>query len=96
MRVEVWFSIQSRMALSIKDPETDALVRKLAKARGTSFTGAVRLAVENELAREAAPKRKIDWEAVRRIQKSFADKGGNGMTAEEADAWMYDENGLPH
>ena len=38
------------MALSIKDPETDALVRKLASRRRTSFTNAIRLAVSNELA----------------------------------------------
>ncbi len=40
------------MPLSIKDPETDALVRKLARALGLSLTGAVRHAVTNELARD--------------------------------------------
>lgn len=84
------------MALSTKDPKTDALVRKLARVRGTSFTGAIRLAVENELARDARPKLKLDRDAIRAIQKSYAARGGNGMTAEEVDAWMYDENGLPH
>lgn len=87
------------MALSIKDPETDALVRKLAKARGTSFTGAVRLAVENELAREAAPRRRQSPEefmaAIKEIQESYAELNDT-RTAEEIDAWMYDENGLPH
>jgi antitoxin VapB len=40
------------VALSIKDDETDALVRALAKARNLSFTAAVRLAVSNELQRQ--------------------------------------------
>jgi antitoxin VapB len=40
------------MALSIKDDETDALVRQLAKARNLSFTAAIHLAVSNELQRQ--------------------------------------------
>ena len=89
------------MALSIKDNETDALVRRLAAARKLSYTGAIKLAVSNELAREdSAGKRseaEIDkmWAAIRDIQAQWSaipDK----MTAEEIDDWMYDENGLPH
>jgi antitoxin VapB len=85
------------MALSIKDPETDALVRKLARARGTSYTGAIRLAVENELAREARPKRSFD-EVMAEIQQIQDETAAlpDAMTAEEVDAWMFDENGLPH
>lgn len=40
------------MALHIRDPETDALVRKLATAKGVGLTEAVREAVQNELARQ--------------------------------------------
>lgn len=40
------------MALHIRDEETDALVRELASRRGIGLTEAVRVAVENELARE--------------------------------------------
>jgi antitoxin VapB len=85
------------MALSIKDPETDALVRKLARARGTSYTGAIRLAVENELAREARPKRSFD-EVMAEIQQIQDETAAlpDAMTAEEVDAWLFDENGLPH
>jgi antitoxin VapB len=85
------------MALSIKDPQTDALVRKLARARGTSYTGAIRLAVENELAREARPKRSFD-EVMAEIQQIQDETAAlpDAMTAEEVDAWMFDENGLPH
>lgn len=85
------------MALSIKDPATDALVRKLARARGTSFTGAIRLAVENELAREPQHQRSYEEKmaAVREIQREFAALP-DAMSLEEIDAWMYDEDGLPH
>lgn len=89
------------MALSIKDNETDALVRRLAAARKLSYTGAIKLAVSNELAREDfAGKRsqaEIDkmWADVLKIQQRTA-KLPELMTEAEADAWMYDENGLPH
>ena len=85
------------MALSIKDPETDALVRKLAKLRRTSFTGAIRLAVNNELAKDERPVKDVAKikAAVAEIQARWAALP-DLMTMEEIDAWMYDENGLPH
>ena len=85
------------MALSIKDPETDALVRKLAKLRRLSFTGAIRLAVNNELALDEKPVKDIAKikAAVAEIQRRVA-AYPKTMTAAEIDAWMYDENGLPH
>ena len=47
------------MAVNIKDPETERLVRILAKRRGLSLTGAVRLAVRNTLDEdESSEKRK--------------------------------------
>jgi antitoxin VapB len=39
------------MALHIRDPETDRLVRKLAEIKNVGLTEAVKLAVENELKR---------------------------------------------
>lgn len=39
------------MALNIKDPETDRLVRELAAATGASITQVIRTAVEAELRR---------------------------------------------
>jgi antitoxin VapB len=85
------------MALSIKDPETDALVRKLARLRRTSFTGAIRLAVSNELARDHQPAKDVDKmrSAVREIQARWASLP-DAMSDEDVDRWMYDENGLPH
>ena len=40
------------MAFHIKDPETDALARKLALVKGVSLTQAVHEALRNELERE--------------------------------------------
>lgn len=84
------------MALSIKDPETDALVRKLARLRRTSFTGAIRLAVNNELAREYRPIRDVaKLEAkVAEIQHHFA--GLPILDHRTPDEILgYDEHGLP-
>jgi antitoxin VapB len=85
------------MALSIKDPETDALVRRLARARGVSFTSAIKLAVNNELAKEVPPKKDPEkmLAAVRKLQAEVAASGGL-PSMKELDDWMYDENGLPH
>lgn len=85
------------MALSIKDEDTDALVRRLAKARKLSYTAAIKLAVSNELMNGSPPKKDPEkvLAAIREIQKQVA-KLPQRMTAEEMDSWMYDENGLPH
>ncbi|WP_330085001.1 type II toxin-antitoxin system VapB family antitoxin [Methylocystis iwaonis] len=42
------------MAYSIKDPETDELIRKLAKAKRKPIVEAIKEACANELARERA------------------------------------------
>lgn len=86
------------MALSIKDEDTDALVRKLAARKKLSMTQAVKLAVSNELARSeevGADGRERRRRAIKAIQERAAALP-ELMTAEEVDAWMYDENGLPH
>lgn len=41
------------MPFHVRDEETDKLVRKLARAKGLGLTDAVKLAVGNELRREA-------------------------------------------
>jgi antitoxin VapB len=85
------------MGLSIKNDETERLIRQLAKARNTSITRAVTEAVRNELSREARSRKDPEAiiAAVRKIQAEVA-KLPVLMTDEEVDAWMYDENGLPH
>lgn len=85
------------MGLSIKNDETERLVRELAKRRGVGVTTAIRLAVSNELANTPLPKKDPEIVAakVREIQerwKSFPDL----MSQEEVDNWMYDDKGMPN
>lgn len=86
------------MALSIKDEETDRLVRKLAQIKRLSYTHTIRLAVANELKRAEAPDpvgQQDLRKAIAEIQARVASRPSR-MTAQQVDAWMYDENGLPH
>jgi antitoxin VapB len=85
------------MGLSIKNEETERLVRELARRRGVGVTTAIRLAVSNELGKDAKPRKNPEEikAAIREIQERVAklpviDPDVN------ADEWMYDENGLPH
>lgn len=84
------------MALSIKDPETDALVRKLARVRKTSYTAAIRLAVANELARHAGqPSLESVRAKVRKTQKEFAALPVLDPRAPD-EIIGYDDDGLPN
>lgn len=85
------------MGLSIKNAEAEQMIRELAKARNTSMTRAVIEAVRKDLASVAKPRKDPEAiiAAVRKIQAEVA-KLPILMTDEEVDAWMYDENGIPH
>lgn len=85
------------MGLSIKNEETERLVRELARRKGVGVTTAIRLAVSNELEKTPAPKKSPEeiLAFVREIQarwNAFPDK----LSPDEIDDWLYDENGLPH
>jgi antitoxin VapB len=86
------------MAFSIKDPDTDRIVRDLAKLTGLGLTDAVRMAAENELKRHgasptASPEvRAAEFLAWMRGQDYGPD---TGLTREEIEAEMYDEYGVP-
>jgi antitoxin VapB len=84
------------MGLSIKNEETERLVRELAKRRGIGVTTAIRLAVSNELSKDPPPKKDPEKmrAAIKEIQKRWA--GSPPIDMKEMDDWMYDENGLPH
>jgi antitoxin VapB len=72
------------MAFHIKDPATDAAVRKLAAERGISLTAAVREAVENELQRSRRPlKERID-----EIAEEYRSYPLTGLKADKA---FFDE-----
>lgn len=76
------------MAFHIRDPETDALVRLLAKRKGVGITEAVREAAERELAREGE---KLSlWERTADLRAEVASYPKTGLKADKAffdDMW---------
>ena len=69
------------MPFHIRDPETDTLVRELARKRGCGLTDAVKLAVENELNRD------LGHEILSRIaavQEEAAKWPDSGLEADKA------------
>lgn len=74
------------MAIHIRDPETDAAVRKLAKIWGVSLTEAIKRAAE-----EAYAQKRSETESVRaRIREIQERVAGYGRTGLEADKAFYD------
>lgn len=70
------------MAFHVRDPGTDALVRELARKRGVGLTEAIRLAVAEELKREAAEPTLLD--KIRAIQDEIASRQKSGLKADKA------------
>jgi antitoxin VapB len=84
------------MGLSIKNEETERLVRELARRKGVGVTTAIRLAVSNELEKTPEPKKSPEeiLAFVREIQERW--KAFPPIDMKEMDEFLYDENGLPH
>ena len=83
------------MALNIKDPATDRLVRELADVTGESITVAVSKAARERLERiqgRLSPEQKRA--AIRRIQARVAARGIDYSKTED-EILGYDENGIP-
>jgi antitoxin VapB len=74
------------MPFHVRDPETDALVRDLARKRNIGLTEAVKLAVNNELARGEPRQPMI--ERIREIQQEIARAPRTGLHADKA---FFDE-----
>jgi antitoxin VapB len=70
------------MAIHIRDPGTDQLVRELARKRGIGLTEAIQQAVAAELAREES--RQSLAERIRPIQEDIARRGRTGLAADKA------------
>ncbi len=85
------------MGLSIKNDATEDKIRRLAKARKMSMTAVVTLAIDNELAKEPRPNKDSEkmLRAIKKIQARWAALP-DVVATDQIDAWMYDENGLPH
>lgn len=78
------------MAIHVRDPRTDSLVRELARKRGIGLTDAIALAVEAELAREE--RRPSLAERLRPLQEEVAKRGNTGLKADKAFYdWLSDE-----
>ena len=70
------------MAIHVRDPETDALVRKLAERKGIGITETIREAVSNELGRE---EQKLSlWERTADIRAEIASWPSTGLKADKA------------
>jgi len=70
------------MPFHVRDPETDTLVRELARKRGVGLTEAIKQAVGAELARSEAEPDFVSQ--VRRIQARLAERGRTGLRADKA------------
>ncbi len=70
------------MAFHIRDPKTDAVVRKLAKRKGVGITEAVREAAERELEREE--KKLSLWERTADIRAEITSWPKTGLKADKA------------
>jgi antitoxin VapB len=88
------------MGMNIKDPRVHAMARELAARRGTSVTGAVRLALEAELTRTTTPgpedSRSARLEAIRQIQARVAHLPiRDSRPSNDLQDALYDRFGLP-
>lgn len=70
------------MAFHVRDPETDTLVRELARKRGVGITDAIKQAVGAELKREA--ERPTQLERIRAIQAEIAKLPRSGVKVDRA------------
>ena len=80
------------MALSIKDEETDRLVRLYARAKGVSYTAAIRMAVREAMDRDRTSADSFA-DRLKRAQTIAAAEPRNDRSADEI--LGYDEHGLP-
>ena len=82
------------MALNIKDPETDQLVRALAAATGESLTDAVRAALRERLERQTRRGKSGVTAEIRRIQERLARLPALDKRSPDKIVG-YDKHGLP-
>jgi antitoxin VapB len=86
------------MAVSIKDPDTDHLIRELARRTGETQVVAVRTAVAERLARldhARASLRRSRRERLRAIALDTAPRLVGTLRSTDIGAVLYDDRGLP-
>jgi antitoxin VapB len=87
--------LEAGMVLSIKDPETDRLARRLARLTGESITESVKVALSQRLEREERRQgKRIDRANVAKIVAGIA--ALPVVDARSPDELIgYDDSGLP-
>jgi antitoxin VapB len=84
------------MAISIKDPKTDQLARKISKLTGESLTEAIQHSLQDRLnALERDLKMSANKYRIREIQEQVRKKLPKGVHSLDHSDILYDENGLP-
>ncbi len=81
------------MAINIKDPETDRLVRELAERMDTSITEAIKVAVTDRLARTKPHADLVYADLIAIGERGRARPMLNDLTEDEI--LGYDELGIP-
>ena len=79
------------MAINVKDPKTDALVRRLAEMRGIGITEAIREAVEETLAAEKAAAQQPVEALRRKLQPLFDEMEAYRLDGAPIDKKFFDE-----
>jgi antitoxin VapB len=82
------------MALNIKDPEADRLVRRRATLTGESITLAVKTAVRDRIEREERMRGKASVEELLAIARRIAEAPNRDDRTDD-EILGYDERGLP-
>jgi antitoxin VapB len=86
------------MAVSIKDPDTDHLIRELARRTGETQVAAVKVAVMERLARlnrEQDRLRHTRRDRLRAIARDTAPRLAGISESTEIGSYLYDDRGLP-
>ncbi len=84
------------MAISIRKQSVETKARHVAMRRGLSMTGAIELALDNEIARDKDAKEaefQRAWADLQAISRSYMSKPSSGLTEQDIMGW--DEDGLP-
>jgi antitoxin VapB len=86
------------MAVSIKDPDTDHLIRELARRTGETQVAAVKVAVMERLARldrEQARLRRSRRDRLQAIARDTAPRLAGISVSTDIGSYLYDDRGLP-
>lgn len=86
------------MAVSIKDPETDRLIRELARRTGETQVGAIKVAVAERLARwdrDQASARQQRKDRLRAIVQDTAPRLADAPRSTQMGDFLYNDQGLP-